>query len=267
MGGASGWSVSPPTWEYKFVDIMIDRREFEKVITQHGKDGWELCSSERFTGQNKTEIALVFKKRKGGDVSFGGGGGGTFGPGGPGGGFGGRMGGGSGQGTPGGRDENVFQVFQLKHASAAEVVAAVNKAIGEKGQRLVAETTSNAVVLVGASAAVLKDITKLIEDLDAKATKPGSGGPKPGSGSGPGPMGGGKPQPDTAKPGMFLNVFKLQNAKAEEMVVVLQKLFPNAEMVADPRTNTVIARADEKGLEEMKMLIARLEAADTVKPK
>jgi type II secretory pathway component GspD/PulD (secretin) len=47
----------------------------------------------------------------------------------------------------------------------------------------------------------------------------------------------------------------------------LTKLFPNAEMVADPRTNTVIARADEKTLDELKMLITRLEAQDSFKQK
>jgi hypothetical protein len=98
---------------------------------------------------------------------------------------------------------------------------------------------------------------------------PGPGGPGSGFGpggplGGPGPMGG---MSGGAKSTAHLNVFSLKNAKAEEMVAVLSKLFPSAEMVADPRTNTVVARADEKTLEELKMLITRLDAQDSFKQK
>src|SRR5262245_9599678 len=75
-GGAGGFAVGPAAWEYKFVDVKNDRKAFEKAIVEQGKDGWEFCSSERFA---QNDLVLVFKKRKGGDFPFGGGGGGRFG--------------------------------------------------------------------------------------------------------------------------------------------------------------------------------------------
>ena len=112
---------------------------------------------------------------------------------------------------------------------------------------------------------------------------PGPGGPKtPGSSSGgpggagaggPGPMGllglgggAGGPAPD-AKPETYLNVIVLKQAKAEEMVTVLQKLFPNGTMTADPRTNSIVIRGDLKMMDDVRVLIARLEALEPAKPK
>ncbi|WP_171470478.1 secretin N-terminal domain-containing protein [Frigoriglobus tundricola] len=273
-GGSGTNFFSAATFEYKFVDVKSDRKEFEKVITQHGKDGWEFCGSERFA---QTDIVLVFKKRKGG--GFGGFGGGGFGGGGFGGGFGdfsestgpGAFGGfggpgmtGPGVGGPGGRPGmgsgggNRFEVFPLKHAAVDEVASALQKAFADANLRIVAEKSSNAVVIVSVDPAKLQDVIKMLESLDAKAAKSGTGpdGPKPGAGPGSGAP---------SAPGMFLNVFHMKNAKAEEMLVVLQKLYPNTEVAADPRTNTVVARADEKTLSEMRVLISKLDNLDSVK--
>ncbi len=277
-GFGGGWAVATATLEYKFVDISSDSKEFKKVITQQGKDGWEFCGSERFT---PADIVLVFKKSKGGAFS------GNFGMGGMGGGSGPGMPGAAGPVAPGGAGDNVMKVFQVKHASAADIVGAINRTIGNKGQRLVAEMGSNAVVVVNASPAVMEAIAKLIEELDAKPGTgagpgpmgPGPGGPRPG-GPGPvGPMGGaagpggvfggGMPpgMGPAAKPEAVFNVFVLKQANADEMVKVLQKLFPNGTMTADPRTNSIILRGDEKTLDDVRMLITRLDSLEPAKPK
>ena len=66
-GGMPGMGMAAHTWEYKFVDIRNDRMEFERTITQHGKDGWEYCSSERNLPPDRSRgTGLVFKKQKGG---------------------------------------------------------------------------------------------------------------------------------------------------------------------------------------------------------
>jgi type II secretory pathway component GspD/PulD (secretin) len=54
----------------------------------------------------------------------------------------------------------------------------------------------------------------------------------------------------------FLN---LKHANAEVMAAVLKKLFPNVDMTADPRTNTLIVRADDKTLEELKGVLSKLD--------
>lgn len=281
-GFGGGWAVASPTVEYKFVDVKNDRKEFEKTITQNGKEGWELCSSERF-GQVDM-IVLVFKKSKGGAAvggMFGGGmGGGQGMPGGPGGGSGPGMPGALGGGPGAGAGENVFTVFKLKHTDAAVVATAVNKALGNKGQRLVVENSSNSVLVVSGSAAVLKEITQLIEELDAKpAPKPMGPGPGPGGPPGVGPMGAGPllglmgggptpggPGPGGAKPTTTLTVFTLKHANAADIVAVLKQLFPNADMTADMRTNAVIFRADAATLDDLRALLAKLDT-EVSKPK
>ncbi|HEY1187282.1 MAG TPA: sigma-70 family RNA polymerase sigma factor [Gemmata sp.] len=245
MGGFSG--VHTPPVDYKFVDIKTDRKAFEQTISQQGKEGWEFCGSERF---GQTELTLVFKKAKSAVTGGGFGGVGTLG----GGGFGRAGGGGGGFGgtvplgpgtvppgafpTPAGGD-NVFQVVPLKSASADDVVKALQKQFENKNLRAVAERAANAVVIVSGDKDVIKSALKAIAELDAKA----------------------------AKSNALLNVFNLKNSSAEEMVTVLKKLYPNAEMTADPRTNTIIARGDEKNIEELRLLIARLDSLESVKPK
>jgi hypothetical protein len=272
--GAGAWATTAlaPAWEYKFVDVKSDRKEFEKAITQQGKDGWEFCSSERF-GQN--DLVLVFKKRKGGDFPFGGRGGFGFGGFEPGGGF----------GVPAFGGDVESRVHKLKNAAAADVVAAVNKAFPKaKGLVVVAEPVSNAVIVV-ADPATLKDIVKLIESLDAKGAKPGPGPMGPGPGGpggpkfptpgGPGPMGPGGPTfpggpgggvvpgpvggPPGAKAGAPLHVYTLKHATAAELADVLKKLFANADITSDPRTNSLIVRADQNTHETIEALVARLD--------
>ena len=88
----------------------------------------------------------------------------------------------------------------------------------------------------------------------------GPGGPAGlGSGSG-GPLGPAMgPGPGGPKPEAVFNVFVLKQAKSEEMVTVLQKLFPNGTLTADPRTNSIILRGDGKTLEELKALLDKLD--------
>jgi len=97
----------------------------------------------------------------------------------------------------------------------------------------------------------------------------GSGfGPPPGGGNNPfsppgglsGPSTGGVPAP-AATP---LTIVALKNATAAEMSEVLQKVFRNGvHVTADPRTNSLIIRADEKSLEDVKALIQKLDAQST----
>ncbi|MBP3960213.1 sigma-70 family RNA polymerase sigma factor [Gemmata sp. G18] len=377
-GGSGNFSRSgtapAAAWDYKFVDVKSDRKAFETAITQHGKDGWEFCSSERF---GQSELVLVFKKQKGGAGGlnpFGGfGGGGSFGqpgsnwgaggnsfpggggfggsgfPGGEGssggfpggGGFGqpGGGGGGSGGGTnrggtnPVGADpERGWMMLQrltnstgdtvdlstippqtrdflksateraggialpekgtmtkaeylkyharneaargaasgssgsgtgglrgnsggdsavitLKNASADAVEKVIQKEFEKKGLRIAAERTTNAVLIVASTPDDLKNALKRIAELDVPAT------PRVGDGSGaPG------------KPDAFVNVFTLKHAKAEELVPVLQKLFPRSAMSADPRTNSIILSGGTETLDTVRALIARLDM-EVVKPK
>jgi hypothetical protein len=254
------------TWEYKFVDVKNDRKTFEQVITQHGKDGWEFCSSERF-GQG--ELVLVFKKRKGGDF-------GPFAPFGP---F--MMPGGIGAAGPAHgpnwRDWGVAGLavggveagtFKLQRRDADEVVKLITEA-HPKAIKVVGEPRTNMIIVV-ADAATMKQITALIERLDAKPVEKPKAGPGVGPGvgippgmgfppgAGIGPMGG-VPPGAGAKPIAGLNVFTLKHAHAEELVGVLKKLYANVDMSAEPRTYSIIVRGDEKVLDEIRSLLARLD--------
>jgi RNA polymerase sigma factor (sigma-70 family) len=298
---SGGWAVSPATWEYKFVDASDDRGGFEKAITAAGKDGWEFCGSERLRKapavggpsagvQPPPHLVLVFKKRKGGGVPFGGGGGGgrggfgNFDPSGMGGGgFGGfgppgfdsgRGGDGSGGGlwgTWGGADGVEVRSFTLKNASAADVAAALNKLQLGDLKAAVPERGTNRLLVV-ADAPSMKSIAKLVEEMDAKAAKPGAkrpagmGPPMPGGpmGGGPmpgamGPMGRTDPFGDATKPGGTLHVITLKHATADEMAVVLKKVFSNADITPDARTNQLVIRATEATLLEVERLIQQLD--------
>lgn len=51
------------------------------------------------------------------------------------------------------------------------------------------------------------------------------------------------------------------------MILTLKPLFPNTDLAADPRTNTILVRGDEKTLDELRTLITRLEGIESAKPK
>jgi RNA polymerase sigma factor (sigma-70 family) len=236
--GAAEWLsyFAPATWEYKFVDVKSDRKEFEKAIAMHGKDGWEFCASERFPEGDKAGLVLVFKKRKGGDAPFGGMGGGG----------GGGMGGGWGtwHGEGGAKkDDPTTKVFPLKYIKAADAANALTDILAGSGLKFTADPKGAAFTVSGDLAALKKftaSIEKIIEDAEAKAA---------------------------AKPAAFLNIMNLKNAQAGEMVTVLKPLFPKADMTADPRTNAVIVRGDQQTLDDIRMLVARLDSVETPKGK
>jgi RNA polymerase sigma factor (sigma-70 family) len=269
-GGVAAWAGAPATWEYKFVDLKNDRKVFEQTITQHGKEGWEFCGSERFDagpGGRPGELTLVFKKRKGGDFGVQGG----FGPA-----MGGAMGGmGMGMMAPGGAGPNwrdwvggagggtggmEARVFTLTTRKADDVVKAISEA-HPKAVKVVGEPRTNMVIVV-ADPATMKQITALIEELDAKPgnrPKPGpmgagaAAGAGSGSGGPPPGMMGGAPQP------LPLTIFQLKNAKAEEVALVLKKLFRTADIEGYPVGNSIIVRADEKTLDELRALLTKLD--------
>jgi RNA polymerase sigma factor (sigma-70 family) len=294
-GGAAGWSVAHPAWEYKFVDASNDRKEFEKVITQHGKDGWEFCGSERFSSaaaggpgmgaMGPAQLVLVFKRPKG-SVGFGGMGAGPL-PGMPGGiggagggawmggaggaGGGGKMGpggtGGAGMwGNWGGKDGVEVRSFTLKYADAAQAGESLKKVVPAGLTAVVPDPRSNRLLVV-ADAAAMKGVARFIEQVDTKdAIEPPGVKPKPG------PMGAPGGGTGTALPGSGprwpggvrepeLTVLTLKNAEAQGMEQVLKKVFPTVQIVAEMRSNTLIIRADAKTLEELKALIAKLDVS------
>jgi type II secretory pathway component GspD/PulD (secretin) len=71
----------------------------------------------------------------------------------------------------------------------------------------------------------------------------------------PGGPVGGAPKPLATN----LNIFNLKFANAPDMVAVLKQLFPNADMTADPRTNTIIVRAEDATLDELRAIVTRLD--------
>jgi hypothetical protein len=103
----------------------------------------------------------------------------------------------------------------------------------------------------------------MIEEVDAKTKpKPGPGvGPGPGPGPGVGPSSGGfGPPPGTGgRPAKPLTVIILKHATAVEMVEVLKRVFPTAEITPDQRSNQLIIRADDKTMDELEALVNRLD--------
>jgi hypothetical protein len=264
MGG--GFAFTATTWEYKFVDVKNDRKEFEKTITQHGKDGWEFCSSERF-GQN--ELVLVFKKRKGGGAAVGAAGSiDPFrgagqemrlpGPGMP------------GMGGPGGSGVGDIEVrtFNLTAAKMDEVIKSITTMWPQAKAKVVGGPRADQVIVV-ADPVTMKEIATRIGPLDGKfgpPVGPGPSGPPMGMGVGPasgglrpGPATGGSTSGGSAGTGKELQVVVLKHAAADEMVPLLKKVFATAEITADTRTNQLIIRADAKSLEELKALLAQLD--------
>jgi len=323
--------------DYKFVDINNDRREFERTVTQQGKDGWEYAGSERFLGARQGELVLVFKKHRGGAVRGGmmgfpgvGGGGGIMAPGGLGATFGGGPGGGGGglggsgfggfgslegspmQGFGGGGDgggihfrspdtKGVEAMTQhLQHGKAADVAKAIEKALPKaKILKVDFEPTSNMIVVIADSAS-MKEASRIIREVESRGAPGGSslsggagassaGGPggtrsrsSSGSGgeggrggvaenrgplaglSGMGPGGGGGFNP--YGPGGPVHVVKLRNAAAPDLATVISRVFPNASITAEPRSNQLIIRADDKTKEEIEKLIGRLDVDGPAPP-
>jgi type II secretory pathway component GspD/PulD (secretin) len=81
-----------------------------------------------------------------------------------------------------------------------------------------------------------------------------------------GGLGGPATAPGANRGAAHYSVFNLKHAKAEELVAVLQKLFPGVDMAADSRTNAIVARADEKLLDDVRMLLTRLDQ-EVAKPR
>lgn len=289
-GGMMGLG-SAPAVEYKFVDVKNDRKAFEQTITQQGKDGWEFCGSERFPANDQfspATLVLVFKKVRpgavglmggfggpGGGVPFGGGGFGGPGGGGRGGGggFGGRPGG-AGEGGAKSNPERVTRTFALKNANADQVAEQLSHALNRvpekvKGDVHITPNAKTNSVTVTADAEAMERVARAIEQLDAKPAPgpggaPGSpsagGGPiGPGPGSMSGPAGFGPPGGSSADARPVL--IDLKHATADRLESVLKKVFPGAQITAEPRTNRLIVRADAKTLSELNDLVKALDVS------
>jgi RNA polymerase sigma factor (sigma-70 family) len=224
--GFGSSSSSAGNWEYKFVDLRNDDRDaFTKAITEAGNQGWELSGSERLRkGNEAVQIVLVFKKHKGGGRVFGGGMGMP--------GMGGLFGGEGGAGGFGGFDPmgpaGIGGGGGMRPPTGGSGGSSAGGGSGgggpsSGGGRPMGGATGGMGALGG-------------------ATGMGLGG------SGGGPARGGD-----------IVVLVLKHALAHELVPVVGRVFPNAEITAEPRTNQLIIRADKKTMEEIHALIGKLD--------
>jgi type II secretory pathway component GspD/PulD (secretin) len=248
-------------------------------------------------GTGRADLMLVFKKHKGGAVIRGGtgviGGSGFMGAGGIGGpdlpAMPGMMGGGGGRSGTGGGAEIEVRTIRLTSTQAPEVAAQLEKAFPKaRSFHVVAEPVSNT-ILVTADPATMKKIHEMIESLDVKGTaganvrsRPAAGGSMGGASARPTPpgsAGGGaaRPAPGGIPGGMGsasgpmgrfpgsapargeLRIIALRHADAQELSTVVGRVFPNADVTAEPRSNQLIIRTDDKTMNEMEALIGRLD--------
>jgi RNA polymerase sigma factor (sigma-70 family) len=219
--GFSGFASSgPAAWDYKFLHIDGEQKEFERVITQNGRDGWEYCESQRMNDGKRDVLVLVFKKPRGARGAMGGGGMGSvggmssmLGAGGFGGGMpmqpfpGGGLGGFPGMepGFPGGSGASArftagdieARTHRLKTTNATELARSIEKALPKaKTLKVVPEPTSNMIIIV-ADTATMKDVLRIIEEHEGKEAPSAGGGTRTGSSGGgsrpPAGGGGGAP--------------------------------------------------------------------------
>ncbi len=230
-GFAGGMMSARALWEYKFVVAKLPAKEFVKLFTDMGNDGWEYCGTlkggfgdnqiaeakktfpDKIVSESGGDEALVFKRSKGGAMR-GFGGGGPFGPGGGGGaGFPGAPGGGAG--GPGG--------------------------------------------LPGAPGGV-PDLPGL--PGGAAPASPGKGAPGgSGFGSSAGAPPGGSAAGAAAGGRKNITVIALKNADATSMSSILSRVFRNVTITPDDRTNSLIIDANPQTLDDVKMLVERLDVA------
>jgi type II secretory pathway component GspD/PulD (secretin) len=78
-----------------------------------------------------------------------------------------------------------------------------------------------------------------------------------------GPGGGGFNPYGTGVP---VHVVKLRNAAAQDLATVISRVFPSASITAEPRSNQLIIRADDKTNEEIEKLIGRLDVDGPAPP-
>jgi type II secretory pathway component GspD/PulD (secretin) len=184
-------------------------------------------------------------------------------------------------GAPSGGGPNQFQVFTLKHVAADDVIAALQQAFPTANLRAVAEKASNSLVILSVDANVMKDIAKVIEQLDTKPgpkpdTGPGMGMRPPGSGmpmggppggtsmgGPPGGMLGGASTPSSTKQ---TTVIALKYASAEELAAVLSRVFTSppaatqkVQITADARSNQIVIRSDSETAIEVAKLVEKLD--------
>jgi RNA polymerase sigma factor (sigma-70 family) len=247
VGGGSppGMMGSRGQWEYKFVVASFPAKEFVQLFTDMGNDGWEYCGTapheftreqlaeaqkahpDRIVVKPGSQTALIFKRPKGGMMrGFGGGGGGgqSFGVSGPMG----APGGGGGPGFPG---------------------SPMGAPGGGGGSGFPG----------GPPPAGLSDSGRPGPPFGASGGYNNKGGSKSSAGAG------GATSPGTASaPRQNITVITLKHADANSLSNVLGRVFRNISVTADERTNSLIVNANSDTLDDVKMLIQRLDvpAAD-----
>ncbi len=225
MGGGIGWTVGSPKWEYKFVAGGFPAKEFVQLFTDMGNDGWEFCGYWEIAANQLAEAVKAHPDK-----------------------------------------------MVVRPGSLTTLIFKRQKATGAVGG-------------MGGPGGPVDPDARLTRTSPMGPMGPGGPGGPAGLGSGSGgPLGpamglgygtgygtgygGGSggplgpamgPGPGGPKPEAVFNVFVLKQAKSEEMVTVLQKLFPNGTLTADPRTNSIILRGDGKTLEELKALLDKLD--------
>jgi type II secretory pathway component GspD/PulD (secretin) len=164
--------------------------------------------------------------------------------------------------------------YKLNNTNAADVENALKQHFGDKlaltGTKLVTDPGSNCIaVRVESNPELFKEITRIIEQLDANRPKP-----QPARGQGfpvlPGPIPLATPglavQENAASANLVaaskITVLKLSHANAADLATVLQKVFGSAvEITAEPRSNQLIIRAPEQTLVEVTKLLKQLDVS------
>jgi type II secretory pathway component GspD/PulD (secretin) len=176
-------------------------------------------------------------------------------------------------GSSGTSEEREARSFRLKHMAADDVADAITKAVAKlpafKGKKvaIVPDPRSNSVLVTGDPASV-KEMSKMIEKLDQDPrlvpipTGPVGPGAGPGRASSSGasagfaPGGGGGA---FGPGGGAIKVVSLKHAAAPDLSAVLSRVFPQAEVTPEPRSNKLIIRADDETQLQLAALIQQLD--------
>jgi hypothetical protein len=190
--------------------------------------------------------------------------------------------------------DKLVAVFKLHHVDATNVARALTTGFyANKNVMIVAEPVSNT-ILVAANDGVYQQIKKTIEELDAPSNKPfptPPPRPEPAASTGtttvyPNPrptaeargvalpaqgtqkVGEGHPT-STPKPllpsvnapgaGEAVTVMDVRFARVEELSMTLSRVFPEARITFDQRTNQLIFQADPEATQEITKLVKKLD--------
>jgi len=156
VGPGPGMSAAPkPRVEHALVDLPKSEKQLADLFNKRQAEGWEFAGQVELSGKfQKLAFKRPVAKSTGTGIGMPGGMPGAGGEGG----FG--EGGGARQAP-----EDQYAVLRLKHAKAADVSAALTK-LFSTDTRIVAEQTSNSIIIVGASEKVMTVLKKIVDEID-----------------------------------------------------------------------------------------------------